>query len=189
MKELPNNVTFAGHAKTKSGKIVTRWNVECFNCGKKRFISRKDHAVKLSFNKCKRCSNKSNNPQGEYKGIRVSFFNKFKLGAENRSLDFEIDIEFMSKLAESQNYKCIYSGLDLVFKGDFKDITASIDRIDSSIGYLKNNVCWVHKDINMMKQRFTKNRFIEMCKLVADKVKWAILPIMLSGNEILSLCH
>lgn len=23
----------------------------------------------------------------------------------------------------------------------------------------------------------------------ADKVKWAILPIMLSGNEILSLCH
>lgn len=172
MKELPKNVTCAGNVKTRSGKIVTRWNVECFNCGEKRFINRKDHAIRLSLNKCKKCSNKSNHPQGEYKGIRVSFFNKFKLGADNRGLDFEIDIEFISKLAESQNYKCKYSGLDLIFNGDFKNITASIDRIDSSIGYLKDNVCWVHKDINMMKQQFTEYRFIEMCKLVADKIKW-----------------
>ena len=169
MKELPKNVSYEGNVKTKSGKIVTRWNVECLNCGKKRFINRKDHAVRLSSNKCKQCSNKNNHPQGEYKGIRISFFNKFKLSADNRGLDFEIDIEFASELAKNQKYKCRYSGLNLKFNGDFKEITASIDRIDSSIGYLKDNVCWVHKDVNMMKQQFTEKRFIELCRLVSNK--------------------
>ena len=53
MKELPKNVTCAGNVKTRSGKIVTRWNVECFNCGEKRFINRKDHAIRLSLNSVK----------------------------------------------------------------------------------------------------------------------------------------
>lgn len=172
MKELPKNVEYAGNVKTRSGKVVSRWSVECLNCGEKRFINRKDHAFQFSSSKCKKCSNKNNHPQGEYEGIRISFFNKYKLGAENRGLSFEIDIEFVSDLAKKQCYKCNYSGLDLIFNGDFKNITASIDRIDSSIGYLKENICWVHKDINMMKQQFTEVRFIEMCKLVADKVKW-----------------
>lgn len=169
MKELPKNVTYAGNVKTRSGKTVTRWDVECFNCGKKRFINRKDHAFRLSLSKCKQCSNKDNHPQGEHEGIRISFFNKYKLGAISRGLNFEIDIDFMSKLAKKQNYKCYYSDADLNFSGDFKKITASIDRINSSIGYLKDNVCWVHKDINMMKQQFTEERFIEMCKLVSNK--------------------
>ena len=172
MKELPKNVTYEGNVKTRSGKNVTRWNVKCFNCGEGRLINRKDHAISFSSKKCKKCSNKNNHPQGEYKGIRISFFNKFKLGANDRGLDFEIDIDFASRLAKKQNYKCRYSGLDLKFNGNFKEITASIDRIDSSIGYLKDNVCWVHKDINMMKQQFTEERFVEMCRLVSDKVKW-----------------
>jgi hypothetical protein len=169
---MENNIKFYKKTKTKNGKDVSSWIVNCINCGKERIINRKDHATRLSKTKCKSCSNKSNHPQGDYRGIRISFFNKFKLGANSRSLKFEIDLEYVSWLAEVQNYKCFYSGLELKFKGDFKQITASIDRIDSSLGYIEDNVCWVHKDINMMKQQFSEKRFIELCKLVADKVKW-----------------
>ena len=28
MKELPKNVTYGGNTKTKSGKIVSKWDVE-----------------------------------------------------------------------------------------------------------------------------------------------------------------
>ena len=169
---MENNIIFYKKTKTKNGKDVSSWIVPCIKCKEERIINRKDHAVRLSKTKCKRCSNKSNNPQGDYKGIRISFFNKFRLSANTRNLEFEIDLEFASSLAEIQNYKCYYSGLELKFNGDFKQITASIDRIDSSLGYLDGNVCWVHKDINMMKQQFSEKKFIEMCKLVADKVKW-----------------
>ena len=46
--------------------------------------------------------------------------------------------------------------------------TASLDRIDSSKGYVKGNVQWVHKDINKMKTDFEQSIFIKLCKSVAD---------------------
>mgnify|MGYP007044016634 CR=1 FL=1 len=41
--------------------------------------------------------------------------------------------------------------------------TASLDRIDSSKGYIEGNVQWVHKDINWMKQDFNEEYFIFLC--------------------------
>jgi len=34
------------------------------------------------------------------------------------------------------------------------------------MGYIKGNVQWVLKDINMMKQQYSQSRFIELCKMV-----------------------
>jgi hypothetical protein len=50
---------------------------------------------------------------------------------------------------------------------DHKNRTASLDRIDSSKGYTKNNIQWIYKPINSMKRDYTQERFIELCKLVA----------------------
>ena len=46
-------------------------------------------------------------------------------------------------------------------------MTASVDRIDSTKGYLKGNVQWVHKSINQMKSNRTDEEFIALCKAVA----------------------
>ena len=70
-----------------------------------------------------------------------------------------------------QNQKCQLSGIDLTFDSDLKirDNNLSVDRIDSSIGYIEGNVQLVHKDINMMKGTLSQERFIELCKLVTNK--------------------
>jgi hypothetical protein len=44
--------------------------------------------------------------------------------------------------------------------------TASVDRIDSSKGYIKGNVQWVHKTINKMKWGYSQGEFIEFCEAV-----------------------
>ena len=44
--------------------------------------------------------------------------------------------------------------------------TASLDRVDNKLGYIKGNVHWVYKDINFMKQGFSLSHFIDMCNLV-----------------------
>lgn len=44
--------------------------------------------------------------------------------------------------------------------------TASLDRINSSIGYTIDNVQWVHKKINMMKMDLSQEEFINYCRLV-----------------------
>lgn len=66
-----------------------------------------------------------------------------------------------------------YSSLDLEYKCalsdksiSFNDGTASVDRIDSKIGYVSNNIQIVHKDINIMKNAFDQDYFIDICKRI-----------------------
>lgn len=68
-----------------------------------------------------------------------------------------------------QDRKCALSGTPLQFPKRAKDMswTASLDRIDSSKGYVLGNVQWVHKDINIMKNKFDNDYFIHVCKTVA----------------------
>lgn len=49
-----------------------------------------------------------------------------------------------------------------------KSVTASLDRIDSSKGYIINNIQWVHKNINKMKNKLSNNEFIQMCQDVSE---------------------
>lgn len=157
---------------TKSGKIVALYEVSCPSCSRSRIIKRKDHA-KSHVNKiCKFCSNKNNHPQGEYKGFRISWWNKYRLSALSRNLEWNLSIDDGVNLFEKQNGLCALTGISLVVKGDFTDITASLDRIDNSKGYTKDNIQFVHKEVNMMRGSLSLKRFIELSNLISDKVKW-----------------
>jgi hypothetical protein len=80
---------------------------------------------------------------------------------------FEIDIKFAWKLFLKQKRRCALTGLELHFgKHGYDKFTASLDRIDNNVGYKKNNVQWVHKDVNKMKNVFPEKYFIEMCSLI-----------------------
>lgn len=161
-------VTRVGHATSKSGKLVTLWEVKCFNCQRKRTVRRADHAKSHASKPCKFCSNKKNHPQGVHRGIRTSFFHKYKLGAAARTLKWDITIDDAADLIEKQAGKCAVSGVDLVFNGDFHAISASLDRIDNTKGYEVGNVQWVHKEINMMRGSLSIERFRELCHYVVS---------------------
>lgn len=93
-------------------------------------------------------------------------------GAARRNIEFNITVEDMWNQFLKQEGKCIYTGLQLTLTKRYnrcRNQTASIDRIDSSKGYTKDNIQWVHKDINRMKQEYEEEYFIKMCQLVADK--------------------
>lgn len=105
-------------------------------------------------------------------------YSYFKRNAKRRGLDWDesLTIEFLYKLLIKQNRKCALSGLDIDLTEDridsninFKKMTASLDRIDSSKGYKVNNVQWVHKDINKMKNNYSEDYFKKLCKLVANQ--------------------
>ena len=48
--------------------------------------------------------------------------------------------------------------------------TASLDRIDSSKGYVPGNIQWVHKDVNWMKGSFTQEYFVNICKKISKNI-------------------
>lgn len=97
-------------------------------------------------------------------------------GAEARDLEVRITIEDAWELFISQNRKCAYTGLYLSLPGNATAArhgggTASLDRIDSSKGYVPGNVQWVHKAVNIMKLAMKEDVFISWCVAVGNGPK------------------
>jgi hypothetical protein len=97
-------------------------------------------------------------------------YNKIYASATKRGHECSVTLPYLEKLFIEQEKKCALSGIPLTFGRSSATTTASLDRIDSDAGYIEGNVQWLHKDINMMKQRINNCLFIEYCKLVAQKL-------------------
>jgi len=87
-----------------------------------------------------------------------------------RGIPFSITVEYIDALFIKQCAKCALTGvpIDIVdnYRDDYLKQTASLDRIDNSKGYVPGNVQWVHKIINIMRNKLDINEFKNWCKLV-----------------------
>lgn len=105
-----------------------------------------------------------------YEDISMIQFSQIKHSAIARNIEFSLSIEQIWDLFVKQNKKCAISGIDISLnssKRHGEKGTASLDRINSSKGYIEGNIQWVHKDINTMKWDFTQEEFINYCKIIA----------------------
>lgn len=104
--------------------------------------------------------------------ITKTVVHKIRAKARDRGITCTVTLELLQKLFDYQNGMCVYSGLPITFPSSSTDNrwTASLDRIDSSKGYIEGNVQWVHKRINSMKNDMTEKEFIELCTLVFNKM-------------------
>lgn len=119
---------------------------------------------------CKRikgCQVYNWNGYGEFSG---KFFSGIKSRSRICGHEFNLTKEYIWDLFLKQNRKCALSGLLLLFNSQHGKIdgNASLDRIDSSKGYIEGNVQWIHKHINKMKMEFEQKYFIEMCRKITE---------------------
>lgn len=113
---------------------------------------------------------KRKNPAHNYKGLgnlSQKYFNRVRNNAKIRSLEFKVEKEYLLSIF---NDKCALTGLEITLNRNPDKQTASLDRIDSSKGYIEGNVQWVHQDINFMKRNYNQEYFIKICKLVANEI-------------------
>lgn len=151
------------------------WKCIC-DCGNITVV-RENHLIGGTTKSCGCLSRRTYKDNPNWKGygeFPKKLFTSIKNSARKRDIPFDITIEDMWELYVAQNKKCKYTNipLELRFTKDGKVIgTASLDRINSSEGYSKGNIQWVHKDINLMKWRFTHSQFIKYCELVIQNNK------------------
>lgn len=145
------------------------WTCQC-DCGKIKNINRASLVNNLT--KSCGCFRKDQIWKGFGELSGVYWYSHVVKGAEIRNLEFSITIEDAWYLFLKQNRKCALSGVDIVILSNYTDNckahTASLDRKDSSKGYTKDNIQWVHSDLNMMKRNHSDKKFIQWCKLVAE---------------------
>jgi|688.fasta_scaffold177954_2 hypothetical protein len=152
------NRTIIGYvSKNKSYKLI----LSC-DCGSESIYSPSVIENGYVPDKCKSCT--SWEGSGE---ISLTYFSEIQRSAKGRNIVFDVNIEYLWDLFLSQNKKCIYSGVELNFYRDKnKSQSASLDRIDSRDGYIKYNVQWVHKRINVMKHNIPDKEFKDICCMV-----------------------
>lgn len=106
-----------------------------------------------------------------YEGLTSSVWSSLIKGAKERNLEFSITMQQAWELFEKQGKRCALTGEVIVMTQTRKNMskrTASLDRIDSSKGYTIDNIQWIHKRLNFMKQDMDQTEFIELCKKVAN---------------------
>jgi len=114
-------------------------------------------------------------------GVPKTLILAIKNGAKLRNIEWNKDdmsAEYLWNLFEEQQGKCAISGIEitLINKGqivldkhrnlDYSKFTASLDRIDNTKGYIRGNVQWLHRHVNIMKNEHDTKYFIELCKKI-----------------------
>jgi hypothetical protein len=179
---------FAATYSQKQGRDIKRavWLFRC-DCGKEITKCRAtlEQYIRTGLTiscGCKSFIEKLGNKHGLWKGygeIPLAYFSRLKRqskrgGHRKRDIEFTLDIKYLWELFLKQNRKCALSGYPLCFgttaevkNKENREPIASLDRINSTKGYIEGNVQWIHKNLNYMKQNLSDEKFIEWCKKVA----------------------
>lgn len=157
-------------AKWISPEGLISWECVC-DCGNNvEATSKQLFGGKSSCGCGRRLSQSNNRWRGVGEMSRV-YWGDICRGAKARSLEVSISPEEAWQLYLLQERKCALTGQHISFSRNRKlnpdEQTASLNRIDSRVGYVPGNVRWIHKDINRVRQDYDDPYFIEMCCLVA----------------------
>lgn len=151
----------------KAGRTIP---VKCAsdNCENIVYASKKeikDDVKKVCSRKCR------NKTQGYCRFNRV--LSDSRKRAKLKDWLFDLDKEFITDLLQNiQNNKCAITGVPIKFTEDTKIYeTPSLDRIDSSKGYTKDNVQWVMLGVNYMKLNHSGDDLNKALSLIVEHYK------------------
>lgn len=93
--------------------------------------------------------------------------NYFKRKSKLKNIDFDLDMHTLYELYQKQNGKCYYTGIEIIHNSgcfDYNSIT--VERLDSTKGYTKDNIVLAAFNINSFKGMMDENEF----KIFLDKI-------------------
>jgi len=105
--------------------------------------------------------------KGGTKDIHNALYGRWKAGAKSRNFPFEVSVEYLQELLESQNFKCAYTNMDMLCPKTYnekREMTSSpyllsLDRIDNELGYIEGNVQFVCVWTNKAKGTYSHETF------------------------------
>jgi len=86
--------------------------------------------------------------------------------AKDEGFDLDLDVDFIWDLYVKQEGKCALTGWKISFNKSHKLNTVSVDRIDSTKGYLRTNVQLTNKLVNRCKLNCPEDLFYDICKSI-----------------------
>ena len=114
---------------------------------------------RLICNQCKHLRDKER-WRDNYESYVSSRIRIAKARAKKHGFSFAIDKDYILEILERQNYRCAITGFPLSRTRKKGDYDLSIDRVDSELGYEKDNVVLVCNRAKRRKKRRKRDRFV-----------------------------
>lgn len=157
----------------------------CFKCNKELNVENfyKDKSSTNGLQTyCKKCSVSNTKKWGStFEGFLKKLYKDIQNNSERKSkkIDVCISIDDIKDIYNKQNGLCALTGIPLTYtiqnsrntENIVNKYNISVDRIDSTKDYVKDNIQLVCAIINRMKMDLSESTFIELCKKVADYEK------------------
>lgn len=141
---------------------------------------------------CKQCNIETNRPMfcsrncsGKWRRLNVygdKFTNKWRSSSPRKFLSSslgkgkerkELTLDYLMSLYENQDGKCAITGFVMTYEAGKGRVPTniSIDRIDSTIGYVEGNIQLACIQANKMKMELTTEQLTHWCEAVVTNLK------------------
>ncbi len=143
----------------------------CNTCGISKDIDRFELSKGYRLRQCRRC--RSAGKRKKMNNCPYSYINNLYHGLAYRrkkTHDFSVEREDLHDLYDRQQGRCQYSGITMthIKDGSGKHLSnISIERVDNSVGYVKENIALVCLACNMMKYTLDLKELLNWCKIIA----------------------
>lgn len=98
-----------------------------------------------------------------YRETEIGKYRTWKTSARGRGIEWALSDEYLNSLPRT----CYYTGEPLTFKSNLPN-TISLDRLDSSKGYIEGNVVFCCWRVNQAKNNMSISEFLEMCRRIVQ---------------------
>lgn len=110
--------------------------------------------------------------KGTLDGKLISLITSSRYRSKQKGISHNVDTQYLRCLYEGQEGLCALSGIEMTIIGkrgsDDYWKSVSLDRIDSSGGYVEGNVQLVCTGVNYMKKDMSDELFIDFCVTVTE---------------------
>ena len=117
----------------------------------------------------------SGSEKDEYSSFRETL-KKVRNRSKSKNIECDIDLKYLKEVWEKQDGKCPYLKRKLILPLTDQshdktnpNLIASLDRIDSKMGYVKGNVQFISTTLNFAKNKYDESvllNLIEMCATI-----------------------
>jgi len=151
----------------------------CIRCRQSKpadafYPTRTYHGQRQASNVCKTCKGKTTASWQRRNPVRCIFL-AAKNRAERKGLSFTLTLDALVELWMAQAGRCALSGLR--FGKKCSPFSASLDRIDSSRGYVPGNVRFVLTALNYALRDYGLSVYLKIATTVLRKARNRSLPV------------
>lgn len=173
--------------RTKFTQYDNCGNLLCYKCNKYKSEECFDSNPKNWFRngkdrQCKECKKQqyikrrlANRGKKDLNRLLLERYHGILERAAKKNLECSITLDYLRELWCKQNGLCAISNIPMtyIFNNGRIPTNISVDRIDSSRGYTRDNIQLVCMAVNQMKSDLDDNTFYDICAaIVRNAAKW-----------------